>query len=170
MILAAVLLSTMVVIYAMNITGGVVQKEKLYIASTHVWYMNDHMSIAAIAICDTGPTDIVLTNINVKGLQSQWSGTDNYVVYCEINGTMPGDLPKVTSISSTDPTTINIAGTPYDFAPATSEGLTIKAGCSVAFYIVVPDCITIYDLATPVNLVVSTTQCVYCAETAVQAA
>jgi hypothetical protein len=109
----------------------------------------------------------VLTQINVDGLQCQWNGTTNYVVYCEIKGPIPGDLPFVGVISSTANTTITIGGQPYNFAVA-SEGLTVKSGSSVAFYIVIPNLISIYDLSTPVQMTISTAQGVYFTETLVQ--
>jgi hypothetical protein len=166
-LVAAVILSTTVVLFATNVTTSQVQKEKLYIATSHVWYVDDTTSIAAIAISNTGPTDIVLNKIDVKGLQCEWNGETNYVAYCKINGIMPGDLPFVSEISNTENTTITIAGQPYDFTVA-SEGLTVKSGNSVAFYIVIPDRILIYDLSTPVRMVITTTQGVYCTETIVQ--
>jgi hypothetical protein len=166
-LVAAVLLTTVVVVYAFNLTASQVQKEKVYIATTHVWYVNSAKSIAAIGISNIGPTDIVLTQINIDGLQCQWSGTTNYVVYCVINGTIPGDLPFVEEISNTANTTITISGQPYHFAVA-SEGLTIKSGHSIAFYIVIPNLISIYDLSTPVQMTISTAQGVYFTDTLVQ--
>lgn len=168
-LVAAILLAVVVVIYAVNVTASQVQKEKVYIATTHIWYVNSAESIAAIGISNIGPTDIVLTQINVDGLQCQWNGTTNYVVYCAINGTIPGDLPFVEEISNTANTTITIAGQPYHFTVA-SEGLTIKSGHSVAFYIVIPDLISIYDLSTPVQMTISTAQAAYFTETVVQSA
>jgi hypothetical protein len=166
-LVAAVLLATVVVVYAISITASQVQKEKVYIATTHIWYVNSAESIAAIGISNIGPTDIVLTQINVDGLRCQWNGTTNYVVYCEINGPIPGDLPPVEAISNTANTTITISGQPYHFAVA-SEGLTIKSGHSVAFYIVIPNLISIYNLSTPVQMTINTAQGVYFTDTLVQ--
>jgi hypothetical protein len=166
-LVAAVLLATVVVVFAVNVTTSQVQKEKVYIATTHVWYVNSAKSIAAIGISNIGPTDIVLTQVNVDGLQCSWNGTSNYVVYCAIDGSIPGDLPLVEAISNTANTTITIGGQHYNFAPA-SQGLTIKSGWSVAFYVVVPNLISIYDLSTPVEMTISTAQGVYFTETLVQ--
>ena len=82
-LLAAVVHSTTVVIFAINVMTNQAQKEKVYVDTTYVWYLNPSYSLAAIALTNTGPTDIVITKINIKGLQSQWAGTDNYVVYCK---------------------------------------------------------------------------------------
>jgi hypothetical protein len=167
-IVAAVLLCTTVCVFAVNITTAQAQKEKLYIPSTHVWYIDPDVSIAALAITNTGAVDVVLNKIDVKGLQCEWNGTNNYVIYCRINGTLPGDLPAITTsdISGTGTATINIAGSPYDFEMA-NQGLTIKVGTSLAFYVVVPNRVMIYDLATPLRMMVSTTQAVYITETLV---
>ena len=168
-LVAAVILSTTVVLFATNVTGSQVQKEKMYIATSHIWYVNSTTSIVAIAISDTGPTDIVLNKIDVKGLQCEWNGTSNYVVYCKINGTMPGDLPFIMDINREDNTTITIGLQDYDFVGA-SEGLTIKSGWTIAFYIVVPNRVMVYDLSTPLRMVITTTQGIYCTETIVQTA
>jgi hypothetical protein len=168
-LVAAVILSTTVVLFATNITSSQVQKEKMYIATSHIWYVNSTTSIVAIAISDTGPTDIVLNKIDVKGLQCEWNGTSNYVVYCKINGTMPGDLPFILDINRSGNTTVTMGLLTYDFVGA-SEGLTIKSGWSIAFYIVVPNRVMIYDLSTPLRMVITTTQGIYCTETIVQTA
>lgn len=165
-LVAAVILSTTVVLFAINVTTSQVQKEKMYITTSHVWYSNSTTSIAAIAICNTGATDIVLNNINVKGLQCEWNGTSNYVIYTKINGTMPGDLPLITNIDRSGNTTIPIGDQSYDFTAAT-EGLTIQSGWSLAFYMVIPNRVMIYDLASPLRMVITTTQGVYCTETLV---
>jgi hypothetical protein len=166
-LVAAVILSTTVVLFATNVTSSQVQKEKMYIATSHIWYVNSSTSIAAIAICDTGPTDIVLNKIDVKGLQCEWNGTANYVAYCKMNGTMPGDLPFLNQISRSGNTPVAIGGTDYDFQIA-GEGLTIKSGWTIAFYIVIPERVMVYDLSTPLRMVITTTQGVYVTETLVQ--
>ncbi len=168
-LIATVILSATVVLFAVNLTANQVLKEKLYIDTSHIWYVDDKVSVAAIAITNTGPTDSVLTRIDVNGLDCQWNGDTNYVIYCKINGTMPGDLTYSPDITNQGNSTINIAGISYDFTIA-SEGLTIQAGTSMAFYIVVPNNIMVYDLAQPVRMVMTTTQSIYCMETLVQAA
>jgi hypothetical protein len=166
-LMAAVILSTTVVLFATNVTTSQVQKEKLYITTSHVWYLNSSTSIAAVAICDTGPTDIVITKLDVKGLQCEWNGSSNYVLYCKINGTMPGDLPLIVDLTNTQNSTISIGNQLHEFTVA-GEGLTIKSGWSLAFYAVIPNRVMVYDLSTPLRMVISTTQGVYCTETLVQ--
>jgi hypothetical protein len=167
MLVATVVLSTTVVLFALNVTSSQVQKEKLFIASSHVWYCNSSISIAAIAVCDTGSTDSVLSEVDVKGLQCQWNGTSNYMVYSKINGTLPADLPLITEFDRSANTTVAIGDTPFDFQAA-AEGLTVQSGYTLAFYIVIPSRVMIYDLSAPISVVITTTQSVYCTETVVQ--
>jgi len=167
-LMAAVVLATTVVLFAVNITTSAVQKETLFIPDSHVWYVNSTYSVAALTAVDTGPTDVVLARIVVEGLTCQWNGSNNFVVYTEVNGTLPGDLPFVGNLTNTGNSTVVIADQAFSFTPA-SEGLTIKSGDTVAFYIVVPNRVMVYDLATSVRIVITTTQSVYCTDTLVQA-
>jgi hypothetical protein len=167
MLVATIALSTTVVLFAINVTSSQVQKEKLFIASSHVWYCNSSISVAAIAICDTGATDSVFSKIDVKGLQCQWNGTSNYIVYTKINGTLPADLPLLTEFSRNDITPVAIGDQTYNLTAAT-EGLSIQSGHTLVFYVVIPAHVIIYDLSTPLRMVITTTQSVYCSETVVQ--
>ncbi|MCW4044255.1 MAG: hypothetical protein NWE94_01910 [Candidatus Bathyarchaeota archaeon] len=164
-ITATVLLSLTVTTFAMNITASQVQKESMYIASSHIWYVNSTYSIGAIAATNTGPTDIVLTRLVIKGMQCAWNGETNFVVYCKEQNS-PGDLPFVANLTRED-NVIAISNSTYTFT-ATSEGLTLKSGWTIMFYIVIPECIMVYDLGTPVRITLATTQAVYCTETNVQ--
>jgi hypothetical protein len=167
-LVAAVTLSTTVVFFATNVASSQVQKESLFIPSSHVWYVNSTNSVAALAVTNTGPVDIVLTKLDIKGLQCQWNGTDNFVIYTKTNSTLPGDLPYVADIPNGN-ITIKIGGTDYDFTTA-ETGLTLRSGYTMAFYVAVPNRVMVYDLSTPLRMVISTTQAVYCTETLVQTA
>ena len=160
------MLTTVVVVFAVNLTTSETHQEKLFIASTHVWYVNSTTSVAAIELTDTGPSSAVLTKVEVNGLQCSWNGNDSYVNYCEVNGTFNGDLP-FQQLSNSANTTVAVGNQQCVFAPAI-EGLTVKSGNSIAFYAELPNCILVYNLATPVNIVVSTSQTVYCTQTIVQ--
>ena len=166
-IMATVILSTTVVLFAMNVTASQVQKESLYIPSTHIWYENETRSVAALGLTNNGATDVVITKLEIKGLQTQWAGNESFVIYAKTNGTLPGDLPYAADFFDSSNRTVYIGGTDFNFTAATA-GLTLKSGCSMAFYVAVPNRIMMYDLATAVRMVLSTTQAVYCTETLVQ--
>jgi hypothetical protein len=166
-VVASVVLSAVVVLLATNITASQVQKEKLFIASSHVWYVDNSTSIAALGISNIGSTDTVLTKITVNGYQCDWNGSSSYVVCCKINGDFPGDLPYPGQISKAGNTQVTIDDQQYTFVAA-SERLTVKSGNSIAFYIVVPNTILVEDISMPVDIILTTTQSVYCTETLVQ--
>jgi hypothetical protein len=166
-VVASVVLSAVVVLLATNITASQVQKEKLFIASSHIWYVDNSTSIAALGISNIGSTDSVLTKITVNGYQCNWNSTNSYVICCKINGDFPGDLTYPGQISKTGNTQVTIDGQRYTFAAATEE-LTVKSGNSIAFYIVVPNTILVEDISMPVDIILTTTQSVYCTETLVQ--
>ena len=84
-LVAAVVLSTTVVLITTNGTRSQIQKEQLYIATSHIWYCNSTTSIVAIAICDTGATDTVLSKVDVKGLQC--NGTAHQTIWCTLKST-----------------------------------------------------------------------------------
>jgi hypothetical protein len=165
--MSAVILSITVTFFAMNVTTSQVQKESIYISQTHLWYVNSTYSTGAIAITNTGPTDIVLNKVIIKGLTCTWNGTTNYVIYSKSNETLKGDLPFTASFTNNANTTITIGNVPYNFDVA-QEGLTLKSGQTMVFYIALPERLMVYDLGTPVRIVISTTQAAYCSETLVQ--
>jgi hypothetical protein len=74
-VVASVVLSGVVVLLATNVTASQIQKEKLFMASSHVWYIDNTVSIAALGISNIGSTDSVLTKITVNGYQCDWNGT-----------------------------------------------------------------------------------------------
>jgi len=164
---AAVLLSITVTVFAMNVTTSQVQRENLYVATSHVWYTNSSCSVAGIAVTNTGPTDVVLSRITVKGFQCAWNNSENFVVYCKINQSLPGDLLYVKDLTNAGNNTITVGNEPFVFTVA-EEGLTLKSGWTMMFYMVIPDRIMVYDLGQPIRIVISTTQAVYCTETNVQ--
>jgi hypothetical protein len=165
---AAVLLTTTVVFFAVNVTNSQVQKESMYISKTHLWYVNSTNSIAAITIVNTGPTDIVLNRIVIKGLDSSWNSTTNFIIYNKTAGVPQGDLPFVSNFTNTEPATITVGSTDCTFVVA-EEGLTLKSGDTMMFYIAFPDRLMVYDLGQPVRMVISTTQAAYATEVLVQA-
>jgi hypothetical protein len=93
-------------------------------------------------------------------------------VYTKVNGTLPGDLPLINMFnrdSSKDGgnTTVALWDSSHDLQMA-GEGLTIPSGYTLVFYIVIPNRLLIYDLSTPIRMVITTTQSVYATETVVQ--
>ncbi len=61
-LMAAVILSTTVVLFAMNVTANQVQKESLYISQANL-----NLTSGEITIVNTGPTSIMMRQIIIKG-------------------------------------------------------------------------------------------------------
>ena len=165
--MSAVILSVTVTFFAMNVTTSQVQKESVYISQAHLWYVNSTYSSGALAITNTGPTDIMLNKINIKGLTCAWNGTQNYIIYAKSNQPLQGDLPFTSTFSNRASANITVGNQVYTLEVA-QEGLTLKSGSTMMFYIALPDRLMVYDLGAPVRIVISTTQVVYCSETLVQ--
>jgi hypothetical protein len=164
---ASVVLSSTVVLFATNVTTSQMSKENLIIPITHLWYVDGSSSLAAIGLTNTGSTDVIINKITVKGINCQWNADDSsFILYNKINGAIPGDLP-FTEVARPE-ATITIAEEPYTFSIAT-QGLSLKAGSSMACYIALPGNLMIYDMGQPVRVVVSTTQAVYTIEANVEA-
>lgn len=168
-IVAAVSLSTTVMFFAVNVTTSQVQKENLYISETHIWYINSTHSVGSMVVVNTGPTDIVLSRIVVKGLKCTYNSTTNYMVYNKTNAGVPSDLPFVSNFTSMQTNTITIGGLTHDFVGAT-EGLTVKSGWTLMAYLAIPETFIVYDLGQPARITLTTTQAAYCTETLVQTA
>jgi hypothetical protein len=166
---SAIILTLTVTFFATNVTTSQVQKENLYIAKSHLWYVNRTDSIGAVLVINTGPTDIVLSKIAIKGLECDWNGTDSYIVYSKTDEVPQGDLPYVSNFTNTANSTITIGSQDYTFAVA-GDDFTLKSGWTMMFYIAIPERLMVYDLGLPVRMSISTTQAVYCTETLVQTA
>jgi hypothetical protein len=61
-LLAAVILSTTVVLYATSVTANQVQKESLYISDSNI-----DTTQATLTIKNTGPTSIMINQVTIKG-------------------------------------------------------------------------------------------------------
>jgi hypothetical protein len=164
---AAVLLTTTVTLFAINVTTSQVQKENMYISKTHLWYVNSTYSVGAVMITNTGPSDLGLNKIVIKGLECSWNGTANYVIYCKSSDIPQGDLPLVSNFTNSGETAITVGNKAYNFSVA-GDDFTLKSGGTMMFYIALPERLMVYDLGVPVRIVIQTTQAVYCTEALVQ--
>jgi len=168
MLTATVVMSSSVVLYATNVSTGQMAKEGLIMPTTHLWYVNETSSVAAVGVTNTGSTDIIINKLTIKGIDCEWNASsDSFVLYNRTVGALPGDLQFVDITRPETNTTITIAGEPYEFNLA-SQGISLKAGSSMAIYIAVPNNLMIYDTGQPVRLSIQTTQTVYTIEANVE--
>jgi hypothetical protein len=114
-LIAAVALSTTVVLFAFNVTSNQVQKESLYIAGSTL-----DPEKAVISVVNTGPTSIRITQITIKGDRF----TDgNFTSSPDISaGLQKGDSATITvTLTSDELITINDVGRPITIVVSTTQ-------------------------------------------------
>ena len=109
---AAVLLSTTVVLFAVNVTTNQVQKESLYVSQANLNIVN-----GTVTIINTGPTSIMVRQIIIKG-----ETFTNYTSVPDIgtNGLSRGENATLT-VTMDGLLTINDIGRPVTIIIATTQ-------------------------------------------------
>lgn len=166
-LVVSVLLATIVVFYAINVTTTRVQEEALYLSKQHVWYnTTGSWAQAAIVIVNTGGRDVVLDKVSVRGQECSWTNiyywrTDNVTVSSDLQVTQ-------TDISGTS-FAIPIQGATRTFQQA-GDDLTLKSGWTMVIYIMNPDSVGLNDVGVPVGITIFTANAQYYKEAIVEAA
>jgi hypothetical protein len=134
--------------------------------SAHVWYVNSNASVGGIILTNSGQTDAIISKITINGANCIWNNHgDSFILYNKTVGSFPGDL-QFTAISPVNQE-ISIGNQKFQFEAA-SEGVSLKAGSSMALYIQTPNNIMVYNMGTPVTIVITTTQAIYSTQTNVE--
>ncbi|PVX23279.1 MAG: hypothetical protein CW716_12530 [Candidatus Bathyarchaeum sp.] len=168
LLVVSVLLAGVASNFALNVAGSRVQQEKMYLSNVAVWYKNSTASLGSLLVTNTGETDIVLSKVTVKGQESQWNGTDSFVLYTKIEGIISANLEYVSTFNQTGTNSLNLDGTDYEFN-VVSENLILQSGWTMLFFIVNPGNLIVYDVGTPIRVTISTGQALYATETIVKA-
>lgn len=112
-LVAAVVLSSTVVLFAVNVTSNQVQKENLQITDVNLNTQN-----CTISISNTGSTSIKVSQITVKG--DKYS---NYTSTPDISGGLPkGQAASLTVVLTNGTITINDVGRPSTLVIMTTQG------------------------------------------------
>ncbi len=112
-LMAAVVLSTTVVLFAVNLTSNQIQKESLFIAGTSL-----DTEKAQITIVNTGPTSIRVSQITIKG-----DRFSNYTSSPEIGtGLAKGNSTTLTVTLTPGLITVNDVGRPIALVITTTQG------------------------------------------------
>ena len=113
-IIAAVALSTTVVLFAVNVTSNQVQKESLYIAGATL-----DTEKAEISVVNTGPTSIRISQITIKGEKFA-----NYTSSPEIGAGLARGNSTVLSVELIENlVTENDVGRPITIIVSTTQGV-----------------------------------------------
>jgi hypothetical protein len=167
-LVVSVLLAGVATSFALNVAGSRVQQEKLYLSNVAVWYKNSTTALGSLLVTNTGETDIVLSKVTIKGLESTWNGTETFVLYTKVEGIMSAKLEYVENFNQTGENSLNLEGTEYDFTVVT-ENLILQSGWTMLFFVVNPGNLIVYDVGTPARVTISTGQALYATETIVKA-
>jgi hypothetical protein len=112
-LMAAVVLSTTVVLFAVNLTSNQIQKENLFIAGTDL-----DTQEAQISIVNTGSTSIRVSQIIIKG-----DRFTNYASSPEIGtGLAKGNSTTLTVTLPPELITVNDVGRPITIVITTTQG------------------------------------------------
>ncbi len=111
-LLAAVILSTTVVLYATTVTANQVQKESLYISETTM-----DTTQATIKIKNTGPTSIMVNQVVIKGEKVDYTSDPDI----SATGLAKGAETTLTIMFTDDLITIDDIGRPVTIIISTSQ-------------------------------------------------
>ena len=112
-LIAAVVLSTTVVLYAVNVTSNQVEKESLFVAGSAL-----DTQKALINIMNTGPTSVRIAQITIKG-----DRFNNYTSSPDITLGLPKGNSTILTVTLTpNLITINDIGRPIAIVVTTTQG------------------------------------------------
>jgi hypothetical protein len=163
-LVVSVLLAGVVTYFAINVVSTRVQQESLEISLQHVWVDSAGTSEAAFMLTNTGGRDIVINNIEVRGIAATIVSGNVYLAV-DTGGTIPSALVCLTKaefVTANNP----FAGTGA-FAKNTA-GLILNSGSSIVLYIYKPTSVSINDVGTTIGITVFTTNAMYYQESNVQ--
>lgn len=135
LLVVSVLLSSVVVRYATNITMTRTKQEEVSLLYTHIWVTNNNTAQAAFYIKNVGGKDILMDKITVRGIESEWTS-----VYYDTSAPT-GDLSYRSS---------------YTNLTQASNDIGVVSSGSLVVYIDSPDNIVLEDLGISVTLNVLT--------------
>lgn len=180
-LVVSVLLASVVTYFAINVVSTRVQEESLALTSTHIWLNptaspgDPDYSQASVMVINTGGRDVVINKIAIRGQDTSWASSGQFIVYCITNEPVVTDMyfqPTMASGSSgTQTFKLNpddSSGKDYSFL-YTDTSLVLRSGYTMLIYIVNPDSITVNDIGLTVSVTLHTAQAMYYRETNVQA-
>ena len=168
-LVVAILLASVLVYFAVNVVSTNVQQEDLSATNAHIWVNADDQAEGAIMVSNIGGRDVVINQIEVRGVPCSWDS----VFYLYANTTDVGlteRLPYLTYPVDAEAVTSNGTQLFANHLVATSGQLILPSGGVMVIYINSPQSVSINDIGTTIGITVFTAQAMYQQETNVQAA
>jgi hypothetical protein len=148
-LVVSVLLAGVVTYFAINVVSTRVQQESVQLSFPHVWVDAAGYTQAAVLVKNTGGRDIVINQIQVRGIAAAYS-TNVY---------------NYTTSTASD---LSAKGTLAASALVGDEPITLSSGSMLEIYISNPTSVSINDIGTTIGITVLTTNAMYYTETNVQ--
>ena len=179
-LVVAVLLSTVVTYFAINVVSTRVQEESLHVQKQHIWNNakaqpgTSGYCLAALMVINTGGRDVVINQIAVRGQACPWNQTggtnQKFVLYCTLSDPITGDLSYVPNFNYTSGSVnqVNIGTTQYNFSVANNE-LVLRSGDTMLMYVVNPDSVSVNDVGLTIGITLHSANAIYYVETNIQA-
>ncbi|MGA2386770.1 MAG: hypothetical protein ABSG33_09580 [Candidatus Bathyarchaeia archaeon] len=165
-LVVSVLLAGVVTYFAINVVSTRVQQESLSISCPSVWVDKAGNAQAAMIITNTGGRDVVINQIQIRGIAATISHSGN--VYFEVNvgGTVPTSLSAQATVAGTK--VFSSDSNSLALPASGSTALVLTSGSTMAVYITAPTSVSINDIGTTIGMTVFTSQAMYYTETNVQ--
>ena len=163
LIVASILISGVAIYYSVNILSARLQTEEVRLSKEEIW-VNSTGAVGALKVTNLGGRDILIDEIEVRGVESSWSSVWYHRV--PTGDSITGDM-NVTSYANLDGATETIDGRTYSRA---SSDLPLISGGELLIYIKGPDNVQVDDIGTTVSLSVHTENSQYITECNVESA
>jgi hypothetical protein len=163
LLVASILISGVAIYYSVNILSARLQTEEVRLSKEEVW-VNSTGAVGALKVTNLGGRDILIDEIEVRGVESSWSSVWYYRV--PTGDSVTGDM-NVTSYANLDGATETIDGRTYGRA---SSDLPLISGGELLIYIKGPDNVQVDDIGTTVSFSVHTENSQYITECNVESA
>jgi hypothetical protein len=167
-LVVSVLLAGVVTYFAINVVSTRVQQESLSVSQMHVWVDTSGNSEAAMVITNTGGRDVVINQIQVRGIAATFGSN----VFDCLGTAAPSSLAPYATADLTGTGTTKeypFGGTTNDIATTTAEPITLSSGGVLVVYISNPTSVSINDIGTTIGITAFTGQAMYYQEANVQA-
>jgi hypothetical protein len=164
-LVVAVLLAGVVTYFAINVVSTRVQQESVKVSCPSVFVDSAGTAEAAMLITNTGGRDVVISQIEVRGIAATFGASGNVYDQLNVGGTIPGSLSAETNASLVAKTQNVFTGDTTTKLAISAGQLVLTSGSTMAVYITAPTSVSIQDVGTTIGMTVFTAQAMYYQET-----
>ena len=168
-LVVSVLLAGVVTYFAINVVSTRVQQESIKVSCPSVWVDAAGTAQAGMLITNTGGRDVVITQVEIRGIAATFGAGGNVYDQLNVGGTIPGSLSAQLAAGLTAGTVNVFTGDTTTNLKLSVGQLVLTSGSTMAVYITAPTSVSINDVGTTIGMTVFTAQAMYYQETNVLA-